>query len=97
MSEAERVRRAQLADMVDAPVSFVASFPNIQTAIRVAGDGGARILLDIPESELPAIARLLLLRGVVLTVTVEVQRSLTNGSTETNRRAARSPLDVASG
>jgi precorrin-6x reductase len=52
-------------------VEFLASFPNIQTAIRVAGDGGARILLDIPESELPAIMRLLLLRGMVVRVTVE--------------------------
>ena len=69
--EAERVRRAQLADMVEAPVTFLASFPNIQTAIRVAGDGGARILLDIPEDELPAIARLLLMRGQVLRITVE--------------------------
>lgn len=59
----------------DAPVSFVASFPNIQTAIRVAGDGGARILLDIPESELPAIVRLLLLRGQVVRVTVAPERA----------------------
>lgn len=53
------------------PISFIASFPNIQTAIRVAGDGGARILLDIPEDELPAIARLLLMRGKAIKVTVE--------------------------
>jgi hypothetical protein len=58
---------------VDKPVTFLASFPNIQTAIRVAGDGGARILLDIPEDELPAIARLLLMRGQVLRVTVELE------------------------
>ena len=75
--EAERVRRAQLADMVEAPVTFLASFPNIQTAIRVAGDGGARILLDIPEDELPAIARLLLMRGMVLKVTVETHHGTT--------------------
>ena len=55
----------------DEPISFIASFPNIQTAIRVAGDGGARILLDIPENELPAIARLLLMRGKAIKVTVE--------------------------
>jgi hypothetical protein len=67
------VRRAQLADMVEAPVTFLASFPNIQTAIRVAGDGGARILLDIPEDELPSIARLLLMRGQVLRITVETE------------------------
>lgn len=72
----ERIRRAQLADMADAPVTFMASFPNIQTAIRVAGDGGARILLDIPENELPAIARLLLMRGMVLRVTVEAEAAV---------------------
>lgn len=55
----------------DEPIAFLASFPNIQTAIRVAGDGGARILLDIPESEMPAIVRLMLMRGIVLRVTVE--------------------------
>lgn len=57
------------------PVTFLASFPNIQTAIRVAGDGGARILLDIPETELPAIVRLLLLRGQVIKVTVEPEHA----------------------
>ncbi len=60
--------------MEDEPIMFLASFPNIQTAIRVAGDGGARILLDIPEDELPSIARLLLMRGMVLRVTVEPER-----------------------
>lgn len=57
--------------MDNAPICFIASFPNIQSAIRVSGDGGARILLDIPESELPAIARLLLMRGKAISVTVE--------------------------
>jgi hypothetical protein len=57
--------------MDNEPITFLASFPNIQTAIRVAGDGGARILLDIAEDELPSIARLLLMRGIVLRVTVE--------------------------
>ena len=59
----------------DAPIVFLASFPNIQTAIRVAGDGGARILHDIPESEMPAIVRLMLMRGIVLRVTVEPERA----------------------
>lgn len=53
------------------PITFLASFPNIQTAIRVAGDGGARILLDIPEDEMPAIVRLMLMRGKVIRVTIE--------------------------
>jgi hypothetical protein len=59
---------------VSEPVTFLASFPNIQTAIRVAGDGGARILLDIPEDEMPAIVRLMLMRGQVIRVTVEPEK-----------------------
>lgn len=53
------------------PITFEASFPAIQSAIKVDGAGGARVQLDIPETELPAIARLLLMRGQVLKVTVE--------------------------
>jgi len=51
-------------------VMFLASFPPIQSAIRV-GQDGARIALDIPETEMPSIVRLLLMRGIVLRVTVE--------------------------
>jgi hypothetical protein len=53
-------------------VRFRASFPAIQTAIRISGDGnGMRILLDIPESDVPAAVTLLALRESVLIVTVE--------------------------
>ena len=57
--------------MDNEPISFIGSFPSIATAIRVHGDGGARIVIDIPENELPAIARLLLMRGKAIKVTVE--------------------------
>lgn len=83
--------------MSDEPLTFLASIAPLQSAITVASDGGARVKLDIPEDEMPAIVRLLLMRGKVLRITVEVQQSSTNGSTETNRRTKRSPLDVASG
>ena len=37
--------------MTDTPhVTFLAAFPNIQ-CIKYQGDGGARIVLDIPASE----------------------------------------------
>jgi hypothetical protein len=37
--------------MTDPPhVTFLAAFPNIQ-CIKYCGDGGARIVLDIPASE----------------------------------------------
>jgi hypothetical protein len=57
---------------VDEPVTFLASFPPIQSAIKV-GQDGARVQFDIPESEMPAIVRLMLMRGVVLRVTVELE------------------------
>lgn len=49
---------------------FLASFPAIQSAIKV-GQDGARIQLDIPETELPNALRLLQWRDRVLRVIVE--------------------------
>jgi len=58
---------------MDERVTFLASFPPIQSAIKITGNGdGMRIQLDIPESEMGNAARLLLWRGVALRVTVEV-------------------------
>lgn len=54
-------------------VMFEATIPALQSAITIAGDGGARLKLDVPESEMEAVARLLALRGQVLRVTVEVE------------------------
>lgn len=64
-------------------IIFAASFPNIAGAIRVAGDGGARILLDLDESQMPAIVRLMLMRGRVIRVTVEDYY----GSADSDRRS----------
>lgn len=59
--------------MTDEPVTFLATIRPIQSALSISGNNeGARLTLDIPETELPAIARLLLLRGVVLRVTVAI-------------------------
>lgn len=52
--------------------SFTASLPPIQSAISVSGQGdGARIKLDIPQSELAAIINLQLLSGRTFKVTIE--------------------------
>jgi len=57
--------------MADKPgATFLASFPAIQSAIKVSGDGGMRIQLDIPESELTNALPLLAWRDCVLIVTV---------------------------
>jgi hypothetical protein len=55
-------------------VEFLASIAPLQSAITIASDGGARVKIDIPEDEMPAIVRLLLLRGKVLRITVECEQ-----------------------
>jgi hypothetical protein len=63
-------------------VTFVASFPNIQ-CIKFIGDGGARIVLDIPQSDEGAVELLRQWRDRVLMVTVvPMQRDCT--ATENN-------------
>ena len=54
-------------------VTFLASFPAIQTAIKIGYDG-MRIQLDIPESEFGNAIELLLWRDIVLEVTVKPSR-----------------------
>lgn len=48
---------------------FVASLPNIQSAVRF-GEGACRLQLDIPESELPEALKLALMHGRVLHVMI---------------------------
>jgi hypothetical protein len=50
---------------------FLASLPYPATAIRILGDGGYVVLLNVPENELGAIAQLALMRQSVLKVTIE--------------------------
>lgn len=59
--------------MSEDAIVFRGSIAPLQSAITVASDGGARVKIDIPENELPAIVRLLLMRGKVLRITVEVE------------------------
>jgi hypothetical protein len=51
-------------------ITFLASFPPIQSAIKI-GDAGMRIQLDVPESEMPAAVKLIAMRDAVLRVTIE--------------------------
>lgn len=57
------------------PLTFLASIAPLQSAITIASDGGARVKLDIPEDQMPAIVRLLLMRGRVIRITVEEPRT----------------------
>ena len=59
-------------------LTFLASIAPLQSAIQISSDGGARVKLDIPEDEMPAIVRLLLMRGRVLRITVEPDEALKN-------------------
>lgn len=54
-------------------VTFLASFPPIQSAIKIDGQGGARIQLDIPESEVGNFIKAMAWRGQVLKVMIEVE------------------------
>jgi hypothetical protein len=76
-------------------VTFLASFPAIQSAIKITGDGGGmRIQLDIPETEMAEAVKLMLYRQTVLRVTIEPdgQTNNTTASTDTagNRTVKRS-------
>jgi len=52
-------------------VSFRASIPPTETAIKVHGEGGARMQLDISEQDLGSFLPALVMRGKVLRVTLE--------------------------
>ncbi len=52
-------------------IVMLASIPPIMTALKVDGSGGARLQLDIPDSETEAIKALLDMRGAELVVTVQ--------------------------
>jgi hypothetical protein len=51
--------------------TFRASIPPIMAGIKTGGDG-MRIQFDVPESDIGEAAKLLMMRGKVLLVSVEV-------------------------
>lgn len=61
--------------------TFRASFPAIQSAIKVDGSGGGmRVQLDIPESEMAEAVKLLAWRQQVLRVTIEPENGENTGN-----------------
>jgi hypothetical protein len=54
----------------DEGVTFRATIPPTETAIKIHGDGGARMILDIAESDLGAFLPALVMRGHGLDVTL---------------------------
>lgn len=71
-------------------ITFRASFPAIQSAIKRSGDGGGmRIQLDIPESEMAQAVHLLALTSVILRITVEVDADQPTARRKSNPTANR--------
>ena len=58
--------------MTETGIEFLATLPETQSAIKIGGDG-ARIQLDVPESELGAMLGLIAWRGKVLRVKIEAE------------------------
>jgi len=59
---------------VSESASFIATLPPILSAFRISGDGGCRIMFDVPESEMGEAVKLLMWRQMALRVTVEPER-----------------------
>lgn len=75
-------------------ITFIASFPAIQSAIVISGDGtGLRIKLDIPETDLLPALSVLAMRNTAFRVTVEAisneQKQGDNGNTSVKRTTAK--------
>lgn len=52
-------------------IEFIASLPDIQTAIKIGGDGSTRLQLDIPENEIANAVKLVMLKGKAFKVVLE--------------------------
>lgn len=76
-------------------ITFEGCIAPLQSAIMVSSDGGCRVKLDIPESEMDVMAALLGMRGQVIRVTFTVEESLSRGRSETYNRATQPTDDLA--
>jgi len=61
-------------------IEFIASLPDILSAINIAGqDGNSRMKLDIPASEIEAVIKMIGLKGKAFKVTIEEIEEINNG------------------
>lgn len=60
-------------------MSFVATLPLIQSAIKVSGDGGMRVQLEIADDQMDKAIGILSMRGEVLHVTIRVVKEGIDG------------------
>jgi len=59
----------------DHAITFLAVIPSNMTAIRIHGESGMRLTLDVDEQSLPEALKLVLWRERVLRVTVEPEEN----------------------
>ena len=52
-------------------IEFIASLPDILTAITISGEGATRVKFDIPESEIANAIKLVMLKGQAFKVNIE--------------------------
>ena len=52
-------------------ITFEATIPGTQTAIQIHGSGGMRIVLDIPDSQVPEAIQIMTMTKYNLRVTIE--------------------------
>ena len=77
-------------------IQFTASISQFRTMV----DGGLRVVLDFDASAIQAATALIKAKqaGAILEIAaVPILPSVTNGKSQTDRRATRSPIDVAGG
>ncbi len=77
--------------MSNEPITFLASIAPTDGGLKAHGLEGFRVLLDLPEPETPAYVRLLLCRGHVLRVTVEIEEGRLAKRTRTRKRKDTTP------
>ena len=65
--------------MTEDSATFRATLPPILSAIRMAGDGGMRLMFDIDESGMPEALKLLMWKGRVLVVTIGPEQDAGQG------------------
>ena len=73
-------------------ITFKATFAPLESAIKISSEGGMRITLDIPESDVANALYLLELRNQVFIVSIDSKTEKNNAiSKRTNRKSQWTP------
>lgn len=75
-----------------ASTTFLASFPAIQSAIKISGNGdGMRIQIDVPESEMAEAVKVLAWRECAIKITIAPIEKQTEQQSAIQSRTKRKP------